>query len=704
LYAETTPLEEQKKLVDVFGFVDVDKLCREIPRLGLVKELGKKYRFHHWELEFADVFVDRGGFDLVVGNPPWIKVEWNEGGLMGDYEPLFVLRKYSASQMNELREETLKRYGIRNEYLDEYVEFEGTQNFLNAYQNYPVLKGIQTNLYKCFLPRAWYIGREGGVAGFLHPEGIYDDPKGGKLRENVYQRLCYHFQFQNELSLFGDVDHHVKFSINVYSNKNLSKVDFLHIANLFTVSTVDACFNYNSSAPVGGIKNDENKWNITGHSDRIIEINEVVLELFAKLYDEPGTPPLQARLPVVHSRQIVEVLRKFASHPERLGDLQGEYFSTVMWDEANAQKDGTIKRNTKFVTSVEEWILSGPHFYVGNPLNKTPRKTCALNSDYDPIDLLEIPDDYLPRTNYVPACDPVTYHNRTPKVPWDKEGRVTDYYNIIHRRMLSQSGERTFISALCPRDCSHIHTVISTSFKDLRVLLKSLFMMLSCVFDFWVKTTGKSDFTSGNMAYVPLVESDSLFKIAYLRVLALNCLTIHYTRLWETCWDDGFKQERWAKEDPRLGNSKFTNLTPKWQRNCAFRTDYERRQALVEIDVLAAMALGLTLDELCIIYRVQFPVLRQNENDTWYDQKGRIVFTCSKGLPGVGFSRPEWNEIKDMKSGTVQRTMIDDTLPDRPHHERTITYVAPFDKCDREQDYATVWAELERRLMLKTAH
>ncbi|MCK4599640.1 hypothetical protein KAU37_07495 [Candidatus Bipolaricaulota bacterium] len=57
--------------------------------------------------------------------------------------------------------------------------------------------------------------------------------------------------------------------------------------------------------------------------------------------------------------------------------------------------------------------------------------------------------------------------------------------------------------------------------------------------------------------------------------------------------------------------------------------------------MLAAIALGLTIDELCAIYRIQFPVLRQNENDTWYDRNDRIVFTCSKGLPGIGFSRPE---------------------------------------------------------------
>jgi hypothetical protein len=102
-------------------------------------------------------------------------------------------------------------------------------------------------------------------------------------------------------------------------------------------------------------------------------------------------------------------------------------------------------------------------------------------------------------------------------------------------------------------------------------------------------------------------------------------------------------------------------------------------------------------DGLKTVYCIQFPVLCRYEQDTWYDQNGRIVFTVNKGLTGVGFSRPEWNEIENMKSGTVERKIIDDTLPSGPR-EGTIIYKAPFDRCDREKDYEIVWAEFVQRL------
>ena len=116
------------------------------------------------------------------------------------------------------------------------------------------------------------------------------------------------------------------------------------------------------------------------------------------------------------------------------------------------------------------------------------------------------------------------------------------------------------------------------------------------------------------------------------------------------------------------------------------------------------MGLDLTLDQLQTMYRAQFYVMRGYELDTWYDRNGRTVFTNSKGLVGVGLPRkssrgdptPGWEDVKAMTSGTVEQRVMDDTLPGGPR-EKVIVYEAPFDRCDREADYAIVWAEFERR-------
>jgi hypothetical protein len=504
LFAETQPKQLAADFNDRHGYVNVQRLKAEFERLRQVEAVAKRIRPLHWDLEFADL-LGSGGFDLIVGNPPWLKVEWEEKGVIGDTDPMVLLRKVSASELAKRRGEAFSvNPELRAAYLEEFEVQNGNQAFLNALANYPLLKGSQTNLFKCFLPQAWRVASGQGCQGFLHPEGVYDDPKGGALREVLYQRLRNHFQFENELILFP-IGGTRRFGINVYGTSR--QPSFIHLANVFAPKAIDSCFAHDGAGMVPGIKTEDGKWNTSGHRQRLIPVGEQSLALFAQLYDEPGTPARQARLPALHSQQLQSVLEKFAAAPKRLGDLQGEYIALEMWHETNAQKDGTIRRDTGFPTEISWLVLSGPHFYVGSPLYKTPRIVCTEKGHYDCLDLTTLPDDYLPRTNYRPDVPAAEYRARTPRVPWEEKKPVTEFYLVVSRTILSQSGERTLIPAMISLEAGHIDLGFSLTFRNTKTAISIAGFFSSIPADFFVKSTGKGHFRNEIARQMPLFEA-----------------------------------------------------------------------------------------------------------------------------------------------------------------------------------------------------
>jgi len=118
------------------------------------------------------------------------------------------------------------------------------------------------------------------------------------------------------------------------------------------------------------------------------------------------------------------------------------------------------------------------------------------------------------------------------------------------------------------------------------------------------------------------------------------------------------------------------------------RNAFERRWALVEIDALAALELKLTLSELQTIYRTQFPVLREYERDTWFDKNGRIAFTSSKGLLGVGLDR---------KNFELWQAHLRDGAPLPPDFDNR-NLEPPFEVRDREEDMGIAYEFFAKKL------
>jgi hypothetical protein len=657
-------------------------------RLQEVKHMADTHRFFHNQLEFIEVFKENGGFDVIVGNPPWVNITMDEGGILSEKKPEIFIRKLAAPAVKKMADQILSDdLFLKNIYVDENIWADSTKEFLGAIQNYNLLQGQRNNLYKCIVVNSFELCSKSGIIGLVHPEGIYDDPKGQRLREEVYQRLKYHFQFKNELILFAEVHHEVIYGIHIYSG-NKTSVDSFNINNLFHPLTIDGCFVHDGKGVAGGIKiKDEQtgkmEWNIKPHKDRIVRITENELKILAKTFED-STDWEGTKLVGIHTSQILNVLKKISEFEGVVSNH--DYFSTDALNETNAPKEGVLKRNTKY-PDVEKYelVYSGPHFFVGNPMYKTPKEECKLNSDYDVIDLNHVNEDYTARTNYIPGIDVSLFKNII-----GKNQNWIDKYRVCFSKMLSITGERTLQPAIIYPKISHIHGVNSVLFDNEKLMIEFAGITSSILFDFYTKTLGKPNLTPDLVKDFKIGISEKYVKSIFCRTLLLNSLNKYYAPLWERNFQESFKQDNWSKNDTRLKS--FSGLIKEWKWETPLRNWFERRQALVEIDVITAMALGLTLEELILIYNVQFPVLQQNEDDTWYDTKGNIVFTCSKGLTGVGLDRAEWNTIKDYKEGETHEHTIEKS---ELYKGKVVTYYGPFEKCDRVEDYKVAWEYFE---------
>lgn len=709
LFADTQPKQLAVDFSDRHGFVDVEKLKAEFERLRQVEAVAQRIRPLHWDLEFADVFAD-GGFDLIVGNPPWLRVSWNVEACASEFNPLINIRKLSAAQKKSSIQSMSKIDANKAAFLEEGCESVASQNYLaTAYRE---LSGQKFNLYKGFILRVLSLmNGASSIAGLVHPDGIMEDQKASAIRAMLFARLRKRFQFQNGLSLFP-IAHRSRFSINVYGGEH--SASFISINNLFHPGSIEAILTSSIEEPERSsdrsLKDKQGKWNLKGYKTRIVEIDRGIRDLCYRLFEDDSCHLGGPRVPILHDTQQLYILAKI-SRCERLRSLENKYISTTMFDQTKSQKEGVLVADgTVFPSTSRDLILCGPHFSNANPFAKTPRRICTEKSHYDHINLNQLPADYMPRSIFRPGDTAQQLTSFAPRTPWSENERSTDYPRVILREMISTGAERSLVGAIIPAGASHIYTCISTAFRNLEDLYRFSIFCMSVPGDFVVKTSGFGHATQSFLDAFPLVSAKRsvLFRSAIARIVALNFLTEAYSEIYrDTLREFGLGDTLgWSAIDSRLTcfNSRFS-CGSQWSKSVPLRGGFERRRAMVELDVLSAMLLGLSINDLinCIYYA--FPVLLSSEADTFYDVRGQIVFSSSKGLVGIGLPRKGsgrgpnkttgWEDICDKTSGTVSRTIVDDTLPGGPM-ERTITYEAPFDRCDRVEDYKTAWAFFER--------
>ncbi len=719
--AELRPLISSRLGFEIDGIIsasegqvpDTGMLSTAVPWYAMAKQLEAEQHFNHWELVLPEVLgrsAQEGGFDLIIGNPPWIKAGWTDAPVLCELDPILGVRESRSATFDERRRELIGGGEPQAFFCGHFRQMQGLSSFLNSRRNYVELVGIQTNLYKNFIARSWSFLSESGIVGLLHPEGIYNDARGGSFRREVYPRLRAVYQFSNELGLFEGTNDHgrLRFCLNIYGVR-CGRAQFESMCNLYHPRTIlGSILHDRSHDPVPGIKNDNNEWNIQAHRHRLVTITEVELRQFADLFEDTGTPPLEARLPQIHARELLDVVSRLIAAGRRLKDLDGSYFTTVMFDETYAQRDGIITRqdNPSFQPqSTADWVLARPHFYLGNPFAATPRTVCTNSNHFDPIDLTDISESYVPRAVFRPgnaSNDASAFVEKVPRWP-DPSSPITQRYRYVNRRRLNIVMERTLQSTIIPPHVTHINPLVSVSFANVSDLVSLAGVSFSLLLDFFLRITGKSDIYDSTLSTFPLVGKPYDDAIA-ARVLRLTCLSRAYERLWVDLASTVIPAETWSVSDSRLCHeyeADWHQLScDRWDWLTPLRSDFARRHALLEIDVLVALGFGVTVAELVTVYRVQFPVFRHHENLDKYDKRGRRIPNTTRADPGGRNFRDAFevwksngNDPSDPASEPLTVSWpIDDGL-----QTVTKTFYPPFTNVDREADYARAYEAFQQR-------
>ena len=671
-WAELETMEEVE--LGLAGARKVQSVVDEHEWLTVVREVTAVQGFFHWELDFATVFA-RGGFDLQVGNPPWVRPDVAVETLLADGDPWWMLtKKPPVADRKQRLPRTLARPGVLATVLDGAAETEVLAEFISDQTVYPIMEG-RPDLYRAFMCQVWEHQKQRGISSLIHMETHFTDAKTPELRAATYRHLRRHWQFINELQLF-DIQHQKIYGIHVYGTEQSPL--FLHATSLYHPETVQRSLMHDGSGEEPGFKDPHTgTWDLRPHAARIQSVDESTLKTWKMVteVDDWRSAPMVSTVNSAASRTLATL----ATRP-RISTL-GLQFSTG-WNETTDFQKGLFSKEWG-PASWDNAILQGPHLYVSTPLYKQPNETMRHFLDWTSTDLEALSPSAQPVTQYKPAGDRATYDRLY--THWD-DSPARDHYRIAWRRMAANTGERTLIPTIVPPGAAHVDPVFSAGLPDgeLTDLILAESVTSTILADFHVRSRARNDIRGNDFNLLPLLPLDSRLKHRVLiRALRLNCLTDAYADLWAECWDNSF-----VTDFPILERYDERPIGPKWAADTPLRRAEDRRNAQAEIDVMVAMILGVPIEDLCTIYRTQFAVLYDYDHGRGqgayvYDANGRQLPTPV---------RQAWE--KRQRPTSNEDMPLSERTHTHPGSGVSYVYDLPFRIRDRESDFRRIHTTL----------
>ena len=176
------------------------------------QQLVKEYGVFHWELAFPHVLA-RGGFDVVLGNPPWERVKLQEQEFFARREPVIAAARNAAERKRLIAALPATDPDLWRAWTSATRVAQGHSHFARQSGRYPLCGKGDVNTYALFAEHNLRVLAPRGCAGFIVPGGIVTDD----TTKKYFQRLLDHstlrsvHHFENESLVFKGLHHAFRF-------------------------------------------------------------------------------------------------------------------------------------------------------------------------------------------------------------------------------------------------------------------------------------------------------------------------------------------------------------------------------------------------------------------------------------------------------------------------------------------------------------